>query len=66
MKAVTSPALDKLVDEIQCMPKLGNSPGSVTRPFMQTVGQLPQLDQVAHDIIHLTDMHILNIKVLVL
>ncbi|XP_067939464.1 serine/threonine-protein kinase SMG1-like [Watersipora subatra] len=44
IRAVTGTALDTLNAQIQAMPTLGDCSGAVTRSFMNSVGQLSQLD----------------------
>lgn len=46
IRAVTGTALDTLNAQIQAMPTLGDCSGAVTRSFMNSVGQLSQLDLV--------------------
>lgn len=46
LDAVTNGTLDSLELNIQSLPMLGKAPSSFTRPFMQSVGQIPLLEQV--------------------
>ena len=46
LDAVTTGVLDNLENNIKSIQMLGKAPGSFTRPFLQSVGQMPLLEQV--------------------
>lgn len=46
IEGLTSSHLEKTIEEMRALPKLGASPGSCTKSFLQSVGQASQLDQV--------------------